>query len=223
MTAPGAGPNQGLATPLSEYASKRLLAEWGVPVTRETLVHTAEEAMAAAQALGFPVALKASGGAFAHKTELGLVELDLRNALEVGQACQRLVQRAPGLDEFLVQEMVAGKRELIAGLIRDPHYGPAVMLGLGGVQAEALDDVVFRVAPLSLEDALDMMDQLRGSRLLGAFRGEPAADRQALARLLVALGEIGLHDPQVAEIDINPLKLCQGQPVAVDALVLRRA
>jgi len=93
------------------------------------------------------------------------------------------------------------------------------MLGLGGITAEALGDVVFRVAPLCVEDALDMMDELRGRRLLEAFRGEPALDRQALAEILVTLGRIGLEDERVAEIDINPLKICQGRPVAVDALV----
>jgi acetyl-CoA synthetase (ADP-forming) len=97
------------------------------------------------------------------------------------------------------------------------------MLGLGGVLAEALGDAVFRVAPLSEGDALDMMDELRGRRLLEEFRGEPAVDRTALAGLLVALGQIGLHEPQVAEIDLNPVKLVQGRPVAVDALVVLAA
>ncbi|MBI4798864.1 MAG: acetate--CoA ligase family protein [Desulfarculus sp.] len=117
-------------------------------------------------------------------------------------------------------EMVPGRRELIAGLVRDPLYGPAVMLGLGGVTAEALGDVVFRVAPLCLDDALDMMEELKGRRLLEAFRGEPALNRQALAELLVSLGRIGLEAPEVAEIDLNPLKIAQGRPVAVDALVV---
>jgi acetyl-CoA synthetase (ADP-forming) len=210
-------------TNLSEHASKEFLRRWGVPVTREALAHTPAEAVAAAREIGFPVALKASGPGFAHKTELGLVELDLRDEGEVEAACARLASRAQGLAEFLVQEMVQGRRELIAGLIRDPQYGPAVMLGLGGVLAEALGDAVFRVAPLSEGDALDMMDELRGRRLLEEFRGEPAVDRTALAGLLVALGQIGLHEPQVAEIDLNPVKLVQGRPVAVDALVVLAA
>jgi acetyl-CoA synthetase (ADP-forming) len=210
-------------TSLSEHASKEFLRRWGIPVTREALAHTPAEAAAAARQIGFPVAVKASGAAFAHKTELGLVELDLRDEGEVEAACARLASRAEGLAEFLVQEMVQGRRELIAGLIRDPQYGPAVMLGLGGVLAEALGDAVFRVVPLSVDDAMEMMDDLRGRRLLGEFRGEPAVDRQALAGLLVALGEIGLAEPGVAEIDLNPVKLAQGRPVAVDALVVRVA
>lgn len=189
-------------TTLSEHESKRYLSRRGIAVPRESLALSPAQAVATARELGYPVALKASGAAYAHKTELGLVELGLKNDREVEEACARLTARAPGLAEFLVQEMVGGGRELIAGLIRDPHYGPAVMLGLGGVQAEALGDVVFRVAPL------------------GEFRGEPAVDRPALARLLVALGEIGLEGPRVAEIDLNPVKLPHGRPVAVDALVV---
>lgn len=208
---------------LSEHQSKEFLRPWGIPCTREALAATPREAADAAQALGFPVAVKASGAELAHKSELGLVELNLRGPAEVEAACQRLRERSPGLAEFLVLEMVDGRRELIAGLVRDPLYGPAVMLGLGGVTAEALGDVVFRVAPLCLDDALDMMDELKGRRLLEAFRGEPALDRQALAGLLVSLGQIGLTDSRVVEIDLNPLKIAQGRPLAVDALVVLNA
>ena len=209
-------------TNLSEHKSKQYLARWGLAVTRESIAHDARQSVEAAGRLGYPVAVKASGPQLAHKTELGLVELNLRDDDEVEAACHRLAQRAPGLEEFLVQEMVGGRRELIAGLIRDPQYGPAVMLGLGGIQAEALGDVVFRVAPLSTDDALDMMDELRGRRVLGDFRGEPAVDRQALAGLLTTLGRIGLQDASVAEIDLNPLRLPQGRPLVVDALVVLR-
>lgn len=208
---------------LSEHQSKEFLRPWGIPITREALAHTPQEAAALAGGLGFPVAVKASGALLAHKSELGLVELDLRGPDEVEAACRRLVERSPGLSEFLVLEMVSGRRELIAGLVRDPLYGPAVMLGLGGVTAEALGDVAFRVAPLGLDDALDMMDELKGRRLLDEFRGEPALDRPALAELLVGLGRIGLGDARVLEIDLNPLKIAQGRPVAVDALVVLAA
>lgn len=204
---------------LSEHQSKILLAQAGIPVTREKVAASPEQAVAAAAELGFPVAVKASGAGFAHKSELGLVELGLSDADQVLAACARLSQRAPGLAEFLVQEMVEGRREFIAGLVRDPQYGPAVMLGLGGIFAEALEDVVFRVAPLTLADGLDMLEQLKAQKLLGAFRGEPALDRQALAQLLVKLGDLGLANPQLAEIDLNPLKFPGGQPLAVDALV----
>lgn len=209
-----------LTRALTEHESKQFLAGYGIPVTREALAASANEAARAARELGFPVALKASGQAFAHKSDLGLVELDLRDAAEVDAAFARLEAKAPGLEQVLVQEMVRGGREFVAGLIRDPQYGPAVMFGLGGIYTEALRDVAFRVAPLTTHDALDMLDELRGRRLLQALRGEPAADSAALARLLITLGRIGLDAPSVAEIDLNPVKLRDGRPVAVDALVV---
>jgi len=117
--------------------------------------------------------------------------------------------------------MVAGDRELVAGLVRDPQFGPSVLFGLGGIYTEALEDVAFRVAPLSRWDAFQMMDELRGRKLLDAFRGMPPVDREALANILITLGTIGLENPAIREIDINPLKIrADGQPIAVDALII---
>ena len=125
------------------------------------------------------------------------------------------------LKEMLVQQMVAGDRELMAGLVRDPQFGPCVLFGLGGIYTEALEDVAFRVAPLSRWDARQMMDELRGGKLLDAFRGMPPVDRGALADILITLGTIGLENPAIREIDINPLKIrADGQPIAVDALII---
>ena len=121
---------------------------------------------------------------------------------------------------YFIQKFMPGSKELIIGAKAEKGVGHMIMFGMGGVYVEVLKDVVFRVAPLSEDDALDMMDELRGGKLLDDFRGEPAVDRAALARLLVALGEIGLKDPRVAEIDLNPVKLPQGRPLAVDALVV---
>lgn len=206
---------------LSEYDSKLFLAAHGLPVTRERLATSLGEAREAASQLGYPLAMKASGADYAHKTELGLVELDIRDEKDLELAHQRLLQRAPTLGQVLVQQMVRGQRELVAGLSRDPQYGPCVMFGLGGIFTEVLRDVVFRVAPLAIGDALDMLEEMRASRILGAVRGLPAVDRRALAEILVSLGRIGLEHPQVAEVDINPLKILpDGRPVAVDALVV---
>jgi acetyl-CoA synthetase (ADP-forming) len=116
--------------------------------------------------------------------------------------------------------MVAAKRELMAGMTRDPQFGPCVMFGLGGIFTEALDDVVFRMAPLSAGDAAHMMDDIRAKALLGAVRGMPPVDRDALADILVNLGRIGMDNEAVKEIDINPILIADGKPVAVDALVV---
>jgi len=116
--------------------------------------------------------------------------------------------------------MVNGSREFVIGLSRDPQFGPCVMFGLGGIFTEALKDVTFRVAPLSKDDALEMIDEIKTKKLLGEFRGSPAVDREALAKALVGVGELGMKYDSIAEIDINPLIISGNKPVAVDALVV---
>ena len=122
---------------------------------------------------------------------------------------------------ILVSEMVSGIRELIAGVVRDPQFGPCVMLGVGGVLAEAVGDVAFRVAPLTAVDAHELIEDLRSQALLGPVRGEPAVDRDRLAELLTGLGRLVADDPSIQSVDVNPLIVAQGIPIAVDALVER--
>ena len=207
---------------LTEFESKQVLSQYGVPVTREFLAKNAKEAVIKAEELGYPVVLKGSGPELLHKTELDVVRLGLKNAKEVRAAFKDIKTRAGRkLKGCLVQEMVKGQRELVAGLVRDPQFGPCVMFGLGGIYTEILRDVCFRVAPITEQDALDMMDEIRGKKILDAFRGMPAADRKVLAQALVGLGRLGMENSQVKEVDINPLLLTkEGKPVAVDALVI---
>lgn len=205
---------------LSEYDSKEFLALFGIPVCRDIRVIDAEEAIAAADGLGYPVAMKATGAGLAHKTEVGGVVLNLKTPGEIEAEARRLLN-IPGCEALIVAEMIGGARELVCGMTRDPHFGPAVMFGLGGVLTEVLKDTVFRIAPLTTEDARSMMSDIRAVKILDPFRGEGAADREALARILLAIGRIGLDYEEVAEIDINPLKIDpNGQPVAVDALIV---
>ena len=207
---------------LSEHDSKQLLKEYGVPVTEEYLVKSAKEAVEKAKAVGFPVVLKGCAAALAHKTESDAVRLNLADAKAVRQAFKEIKANAGmKLDGVIVYQMVKGQRELVIGLIRDPQFGPCVMFGLGGIYTEILRDVSFRVAPLEKRDALEMMDEIKGKKILEAFRGMAPADRETLAKALLALGEIGLKHPEVKEIDVNPLILKKsGEPVAVDALVV---
>jgi len=205
---------------LTEFESKQFLAAFGVPVCQEIIVPDADTAAAEAEKIGFPVVLKASGATLTHKTEAGGVVLNLKSAQEVRSEGLRLM-KIPGCEALSVQEMVSGPRELVCGLTRDPHFGPAVMFGLGGILTEILKDTVFRIAPLTVRDAREMMGEIRASKILEPFRGEAAADLDILAKALIALGEIGLKHEEVAEIDINPLKVRpDGRPVAVDALVI---
>ncbi len=207
---------------LSEHDSKRLLAAYGLPVTREALARDEGEAAAAADELGYPVALKACAADLSHKTEQDAVRLHLPSAEAVRREARRILDHADRpIDGVLVQEMVPGNRELVLGLTRDPQFGPCVMLGLGGVLTEVLEDTTFRVAPFDRREAEDMTRELRASALLDAFRGQPAVDRGALCRALVDLGRLGLELEAVAEVDMNPVIITPtGGIVAADALVV---
>jgi acetyltransferase len=195
-----------------------------VPVAREALAADAEAAARAAAQIGFPVALKLCGDAIAHKTERGLVRLGIADASGVQAAARELLALCRPEDgdvALLVAEMVRGGRELIAGVVRDPQFGPCVMLGLGGILAEAIGEVVFAAAPLSAAEARRMIGGLgAGRRLLAPVRGEPAVDVETLADVLVGLGRLALERPEVQSVDLNPLVVREGRPIAVDALVV---
>ena len=208
-------------TTLSEYDSKRILSEYGIPATREFLAESFADVEQAADDIGYPVALKACASAAQHKTEMGLIELGIKDAAELKRAYDRLDPKARDLDGgILVQEMVAGSRELVIGLIRDPQFGPCVMFGLGGIFTEALGDVSFRVAPLDDRDARSMTTEIQGAKILGGIRGMTPVRTEDLSHCLRQLGQIGLDHPAVSEIDINPLIVRNGDPVAVDALIV---
>jgi acetyl-CoA synthetase (ADP-forming) len=149
-----------------------------------------------------------------------MVTLNITDSDQVAQVFDELTSKAKNLDGILVEKMVRGSREFVIGLSRDPSYGPCVMFGLGGIFTEALKDVTFRVAPLTREDALEMIDEIKTKKLLGEFRGSPAVDRESLAKALIGVGDLGIKYDSIAEIDINPLIICGDKPVAVDALVV---
>ena len=208
-------------TTLSEYESKRVLAEYQIPVTKELLVDDIRDLTRAAQETGYPVVLKGCSSEIAHKTEKGLIKVDIRNDGEARAAFEDIMGNMNGKeDAVLVQEMVKGKRELVVGLTRDAQFGPCVMFGLGGIFTEILRDISFRTAPLERRDALDMMQEIKGHRILEPVRGMEAADLDTLAEILINVGRIGLENERVKEIDINPVIIAGSRPVAVDALIV---
>jgi succinyl-CoA synthetase beta subunit len=208
-------------TTLSEYDSKKVLTEYKIPVTKEIVAKDLNELNQAMEKIGFPLVLKGSSSEIAHKTEKGLIKIDLRTKEEATAAFEEIVAKM-GDDKggVLVQEMIKGQRELVIGMTRDPQFGPCVMFGLGGIFTEILKDVAFRVAPLTRKDAMDIMDDIKSRKILDAIRGLEAVDREVLADILMAVGQIGMDHDEIQEIDINPLKIRDGKPVAVDALLV---
>ncbi len=209
-------------TALSEYESKLVLKDYGIPVTKEVLVTNRAGLDEACSGIGFPLVIKACSPNISHKTERGLIHTDVRTTEDAISAYEEILSKldeAEGAD-ILVQEMAQGKRELVAGMNRDSQFGPCVMFGLGGIFTEVLNDVSFRVAPIELSDAMEMMSEIRGAKILENIRGMEEADREALARILVAVGKIGIEQESVKEIDINPVILSGPHPLAVDALIV---
>jgi len=205
--------------PLDEYRAKRVLAAYGVPVVAEFLAETLPEALEAAGRIGYPVVLKGCSSHVLHKTEKGLVRLNIRTDDELARAFDGIREREPGI-ALLVSEMIRGDREFLAGVTGAPGFPPCVLFGLGGVYAEALKDHQVRLAPLCPGDAFEMMASLRSRDLLGACRGMDPVDRESLASILVSLGRLALDFPIISEMDLNPIIIAEGKPWVADALFI---
>jgi acetyltransferase len=215
-------------TALSEIESKELLAAAGIPVTREVLVRPGGDAVAEAGRLRPPFAVKIVSADIAHKSDIGGVRLGVGTHAELAAAVAEVTQRARAaapkahIDGVIVAEMARGV-EVLIGVVNDASFGPAVALGLGGVAAEVLKDVVYRIAPFDLETACEMVGELRGAALLHGHRGSPSADIEALAHALVRVSDLACAMREgLAELDINPVFVAPaGQGVvAADALAV---
>jgi acetyltransferase len=211
---------------LTEHDAKSVLSAYGIPVTNEELAQSAQEAVAAAGIIGYPVALKIQSPQIPHKTEAGGVQLNLQTRADVEAAFQQIMSNArqfnplAEIEGVLVQEMVPAGVDLIAGISRDPVFGPTVIFGLGGIFVEVLQDVSLRVPPLTREDALEMTEEIKGGRILDGFRGLPAVNREDLAVIILKLSRLALDFPRIIELDINPLVCSAGGIKAADALIV---
>ncbi len=210
---------------LPERESLDMLRAAGLSVTPAVAVPDAEAAVEAARPLGgHAVVLKIDAVDLPHKSDLGLVRLGLQGDDAIRAAADELLRaaRQHGIDArgLLVEPMADDGLELIVGLRRDPSFGPCVVVGLGGVLAEVLDDVAIRLAPVTLPIAQSMLDELRAARLLAGTRGRAAIDRDAVAELVVALSSLGIERPDLIEVDLNPVIASAEGAVAVDALVV---
>jgi acyl-CoA synthetase (NDP forming) len=206
--------------PLDEFISKKILKTYDIPTVDEAIATDVHECLQAAARIGYPVVMKGLQEGGVHKTEMGLVHLDIRNKSTATRIFKTLTRKMNGQGRVLIQKQVKGHVELILGLIRDPQFGPCVMIGLGGIMAEIFHDAVFAIAPLNHQEALALTGRLQGQKLLDGFRGNPPVNRNEIARLLVALGTIGLAYPRIQEIDINPLIVAAAGAVAVDATII---
>lgn len=218
----------GKTADVSEYAAKRILAAYGIPVTREELAASRDEALAIARRVGYPLAIKVQSPDISHKTEARAVRLGIGSDAELVAAYDEVLRNAKAykagavIEGVLVQEMLKGGVEAILGVTNDPLFGPAVMFGLGGIFAEVLKDVAFRLAPVTPSVAREMIAEIKGYPLLAGARGKPPADVDALADAIVRLSALAVDlKDHVAELDINPLFVMEkGKGVkAADALI----
>jgi acetyltransferase len=197
---------------LSEYQTKNVLKVYGISTTREELAASPREAVEIAESLGYPVALKIASPDLAHKTEVGGVKLNLQSATEVEAAYTELMTKVAGLQPgvslqgILVQEMLTEGVELIVGLNRDAVFGPVLMFGLGGIFVEALADISLRVLPITAQDAMEMVQEIRGFQILKGIRGKAGADLDAIYEILLKVSQLVLDFPdEIRELDLNPI------------------
>jgi len=207
---------------LNERDAKLLLAAYDIPTPAGTVVHSAQDAARAVEALGRPAVLKGLGPDIQHKSDIGLVELGVRDAAAARSAYHRIVDRGAGrvVEGVLVEEWVPHERELLVGMRRDEQFGPVIAFGLGGIFTEAVADVAFALAPLDSADCRALVAELRAQRLLGPVRGLPRVDMDQLERIIQAIAQMAADHPEIAEIDVNPLLVSGTDLVAADALVI---
>ena len=205
---------------LDEHEAKKWFKAIGLNVVKEITVNDFEETLKAADEMGYPVVLKGRVKGKIHKTEAGLVKSNLWTKEQLRAAYEEMSSLNPKPPSFLIQPMLKGSLELIVGTVRDPQFGPAVMLGLGGIHAEVYRDVIFRLPPLTETDAVEMVSELKGKALLRGYRGSKPVNMKSLSDWLIKLGWLAMTFDKICEIDVNPLLVVDGEPIAVDAIII---
>jgi acyl-CoA synthetase (NDP forming) len=211
---------------LTEVDSKELLKKAGIPVVEAKLARTKKEAIAISKELGFPVVLKIGSPDVVHKSDSGGVKLGLTNATQVGKAYSQIIssvkQAHPEarIDGVSVQTMAPPGVEVIVGMSKDAQFGPVLMFGLGGILVEVLKDVSFRIVPVTERDAREMINEIKGYPLLQGYRGQKPASIPALEQLIVKVSQFVENNPQIKELDLNPIFAYPDKAVAVDARII---
>ncbi|MEM2908406.1 MAG: acetate--CoA ligase family protein [Candidatus Hadarchaeales archaeon] len=196
---------------LLEHEAKQVLSAWGIPVARSELARDASEAVRIAREFRYPVVMKIASPDIVHKSDAGGVKVGLSSELEVRQAFDEILANAraykpnANIAGVTVQEYLPQGKEVIIGAMQDPSFGATVMFGLGGIWVEVLKDVSFRLAPLTAEDAREMIQEIKGYPVLAGLRGEPQVDVDAIADMLQKVGDLACEFSEIAELDLNPV------------------
>lgn len=213
-------------TLLNEVEAKAILHEAGIPATAATLARSRDEAIAHAEAIGYPVVLKVMSRDIAHKSDAGGVQLNIRDAAAVGLAFDSIMSNIKGaepkarIDGVSVQQMAKPGTEVIVGMTTDPQFGPVMMFGLGGIMVEVLKDVSFRIIPLTDRDAGQMIDEIKGKPVLDGVRGQPPSDIAALRTTILKVSKLVEQHPEIEELDLNPVFAYPDGAIAVDARIV---
>jgi len=211
---------------LTEVESKELLKKAGIPVVEAKLARSKKEAMSVSKEMGFPVVLKISSPDVVHKSDSGGVKLGLANATQVGKAYTEIIssvkQAYPEaqIEGVSIQPMAPPGVEVIVGMSKDPQFGPVLMFGLGGILVEVLKDVSFRIVPVTERDAREMIREIKGYPILEGYRGQKPASIPALEKLIVKVSQFVEKNPQIKELDLNPIFAYPDKAVAVDARII---
>jgi acyl-CoA synthetase (NDP forming) len=211
---------------LTEYESKRILKQVGIPVVETKLAKTQKEAVSFSQKIGFPVVIKIVSPDVIHKSDSGGVKLSLNNVADVKKAYDGILKKVKKqypdavIHGVSVQKMVRPGTEVVVGTSKDPQFGPVIMFGLGGIFVELLKDVSFRVIPVEQKDAQEMIEEIKGFPLLQGYRGKEPADIASLATIILKLSKFIEVNPQIKELEMNPIFAYRNRAVAVDARIL---
>ena len=211
---------------LTEVESKELLKKAGIPIVEAKLARSNKEAVSLSKEMGFPVVLKISSPDVIHKSDSGGVKLGLANATQVGKAYNEIISSIKKtypkaeIQGVSVQPMAPPGVEVIVGISKDPQFGPVLMFGLGGILVEVLKDVSFRIVPVTERDAREMIREIKGYPILEGYRGQKPASIPALEKLIVKVSQFVEKNPQIKELDLNPIFAYPDKAVAVDARII---
>jgi len=211
---------------LLETEAKELLKEYGIPVPDFKLIKNEEEINGLAEEINFPIVMKIVSTDIIHKTDAGAVKINIKDETEAESAYQEIIFKAKKynkearIEGVIVYSMVPQETEIIIGMMKDPHFGPVIMFGLGGIFVEILKDISFRILPIEERDAWEMIAEIKGYEILKGARGEGPKDIKAIKNLLLKISQLALENPEISEIDLNPVFVFEKGLQVVDARMI---